>query len=302
MDSQAHDRRRLGRPTRLAIALGLIWGHLSLVSAGVFEMPSSSLRGGGLWPLMLGRWTFGLPVTLADMLSSFIQRGHVVSEAAGSAAWALPLPALIGCALAWGVVRFCGLTRLRSVTHGMAVALCLGALLSGIGVAQAHDQERAAEELFLDAMATDDQPWLVPASRAAARTLIRRYPHTRWASEAWRIAAFDAETCGDLTFARMAWREFRDCFSDDAPGYAFGSLRLAQLAEEGSTPQVAYEHYLEARRCIARAGPEFQRWVFADATTALARIAWSQGLYATAAYWKTASVHLSHTENESSEG
>jgi hypothetical protein len=293
----------LGRRNHLVVVLGLAWGHLNLVGSGLLWSlaPAGSSAPAG-W-LVMARWTLGLPLSLTTALTSL---GHGMREWAGPAqtpAWALPLPALIGCALAWGVTNLCSsTTRLRVIARGACVAFCFVAFLAALGSARAFDRERVAEGLFLDAMATNAQPWLVPSSRAAARTLIRQYPRTQWASEAWRIIALDAEVSGRRDLAQAAWCEFRDCFADDAPGHALGSLRVAQFAEESLTPQAAYQHYLEARRSMAHAGPGVQGWMNADVTGGLARIAWDEGLYATAAYWARESTQSAQTAHESTEG
>lgn len=198
---------------------------------------------------------------------------------------AIPLPALTGWALALlcaALWRHRAHTLARVGLSTMALALCF----SGVSSANAIAGERAAERLFLRMVATDAAPWNEPASRSAARTLVRRHPESRWASEAWRVVATDAELRGDLPEALDAWESFGACFGDTAiPGRALASLNVARILEKSAPADLAAMYYLRALRTLGRSNWSAQPWIAAECARGLERTSRREGLYATADYW-----------------
>jgi hypothetical protein len=183
-------------------ALGLVWGHASLAGLTVIESLLSVPGGGAIdrWALSALSWTLLLPLSVTGALA--LQSAEPLRAVAhsGLPAHLLPVPALVGLALVTRLVRLVHRSAFRGVAQ---LGLGLAIVVSGVSAAtvwSALSQERAGERLFLRMVATDARPWEVPASRSVARTLVTRYPRTRWASEAWRVLASDAEVRG-------AWRE-----------------------------------------------------------------------------------------------
>lgn len=267
--------------------IGIAWGHACLVatawiasSAGVWAGDPAALAS-----LRALEWTFMLPLSASvaavhrttSPLAMFVSDGMPVH--------ALPLPALAGCVLA---LACAALWRQR--THALArvclLAMALALCHSGVSSAHAITTERAAERLFLRMVAADTAPWEEPASRSAARTLVLRHPGSRWASEAWRVVATDAELRGDLSEALAAWESFGACFGDTAmPGRALASLNVAQILERRTPADLAAAHYLRALQTLGRGNGSAQPWIAAASARGLERISRRAGLYATADYW-----------------
>jgi hypothetical protein len=269
-------------------ALGILWGHASLAGLSVIE-PLIAVPGGGIidrWVLPALAWTLLLPLSLTGALALGSAEPLSTVAHSGLPAHLLPAPALVGLVLVTVATRLLHRSALRRLAQ---LGLGLAVVVSGVSAAVVWatlSQERAGERLFLRMVATDARPWEVPASRAAARTLVERYPRTRWASEAWRVLASDAESRGAWHEAADGWQEFGRCFGDQAvPGRALASFNVARLLEGRAPDEVVSAHYLDARRALARAGPEAQPWIAGQTARGLARLALQEGLYATSGYW-----------------
>lgn len=278
-------RAATGKPTprgsRTWIGLGLAWGHLSLLGWSLLAAlnPDSNTTVAGMW-MHIARWTAGLPVTIVAMLTA-----QTTGQPLTLPTWAWPLPALLGSAITWGISRIYRRTLSRRGAHAALAVFVSVSLISTVAVAHAADRERVAEELFFSMLETDTDPWTVPGSRAAARTLVRRYPETPWASEAWRLVAIEAEARGDTASAQRAWAAFRDCFGDADPGRALGSLRLAQLTSSEHATDIARAHYLDAYRTMSRIRSGVQGWIGTESARGLEDLARSNGQHATSLYW-----------------
>jgi hypothetical protein len=248
-----------------------------------------ALHGGGAverWALPAFAWTSLLPLSLTGVLALKSAEPLSAVVHSGLPAHMLPAPALVGLALVTVSARLLQSQSLRRVTRlGLGLVIVVSSISTG-ALWATLSQERAAERLFLRMVATDAPPWEVPASRSAARTLVARYPRTRWASEAWRVLASDAEARGSWREAADGWQEFGRCFGDRAvPGHALASFNIARLLEGRAPDEVVNGHLLDARRALARAGPQVQTWIAEAAARELARLALQEGLHATAGYW-----------------
>ena len=270
-------------------ALGLIWGHASLAGLAVIESLLAVPGGEAIdrWALSALAWTLLLPLSVTAALANQSAEPLSAVVHAGLPAHLLPVPAVVGLGLVTVSMRLLRRSAFRGLVQlGLGLAIVVSGV-SADAVWAAVSHERAGERLFLRMVATDARPWEVPASRSMARTLVARYPRTRWASEAWRVLASDAEVRGAWREAADGWQEFGRCFGDDqaVPGRALASFNVARLLEGRAPGEIVSGHYLDARRALARAGPQTQPWIAGQAARGLARLALQEGLYATAGYW-----------------
>ncbi len=269
----------------------MAWGHAAL---GALVLATSALEPGwGGWAgsraIGLLAWSALLPASIGVALATLTDDPLAAVRGSGLPWYALPAPALVGAALllGWATLARRGSLCRRVARAGLACAV-LTAILSGVGVLGAAARERSAERLFLRMTSGDDPPWQVPAARATARELAGRYPETRWASEAWRVLALDAELRGAPADAARAWRGFERCFADyELPGRALAALGLARALDGRVPADELTARYLAARHGIARAGPDTQSWIALRAAVDLARLARQGSLYATASYWES---------------
>lgn len=291
-EAVARPRARLAAPAGwVPAALGIGWGHATLVGLdAVSPLFAVATRGGVStpWPFAVLQWTLALPLTAAGAFVFGSADPLAELVAAGLPPLAMALPAVVG----WSVVTLgTRAARIRTLRVPLLVALALITAAAGASLMAATTivaRERAAERLFLEMANTDEPPWSVAASRAAARVLVGDFAGTRWTSEGWRVIANDAEARGDPGAAARAWRAFGESFPDEAvPGRAVALLSLARAVDGRAPDDVAATHYLDARRTLARAGPHVQTWIAAEAAEALERLALRQGLHATANYWAT---------------
>lgn len=270
-----------------APAAGIAWGHATLITAAAMPALAHAMpqpgHPSGVW-ITVFEWTALLPLSVTVALAAGSTE-PLAAISRGVPAYALPLPALAGCALATAVAWLARATQTRSAVLTLLTAFLATALFSAATATVSLVRERAAAELFGEAVSAATEPWRVASSRAAARTLVRRYPETTWASEAWRIIAIDAGVRGSQREEEAAWRGFRASFEPhESAGRALASLNLARLAL-GRPDDVAFGHYLTARRAVNRSGPDVQQWIALRAASELERLALRKGLYATALYW-----------------
>jgi hypothetical protein len=278
-------------------ATGVLWGHACVFAAVSTVVPLVSRAQTATAPpwLRVLEWTLMLPLSLSLALAERTLSPLEALASQGIAWPTLALPALTGSAL---VMLGDVLWRHR---YGVAARTVLAAFLitsalSGVAAARTAADEGAAEQVFMRMTADDPAPWDEPASRSAARTLVARYPESRWASEAWRVIAIDAEQRDQPNEALEAWRSFETCFDDaTASGRAVGALARARILELNGPPDVVAAHYLRALRTMERGDGTAQPWIAPESARGLARVARRSGLHATAGYW-TARVHA-HDQN-----
>jgi len=292
-------QRRLSWPR---CALGIAWGHASLVALALAAPALTQGWGGpaGRLAARLIAWSALAPASLTVAFVTHTAEPFSALARTGLPSYALPLPALLGAAGTW---CWCAVTRTGGARRRLArVLLACGlvaAVLAGAVLLDAAVKERRGEKLFMSMVAGDDPPWQLPAARARARELATRYPQTRWASEAWRVLALDAERRGSQEDAAQAWRSFEECFADeDLPGRALAALGIARALDGQVPSDETAAHYLAARHRIARAAPDTQSWIAVQAANELARLARQGSLYATASYWESrASLCDEHRPN-----
>lgn len=273
-------------------AAGIAWGHAALVAATAIPAATPGIARidhlSTAW-LLAFEWTALLPlaITMAVVAGATGTLAGVSEH--GLPLYALPLPALTGSALVVFTARLIRTPQTRPTVLPLLAALVATALFSTGAVSVSLVREHAAAQLFLEAVSTGEDPWRVASSRAAARTLVRRYPETVWASEAWRIIAIDAEVRGSRHEEAQAWRGFLASFEPyESAGRAVAALNLGRLTD-GEPYDVAIGHYLSARHAVALSGPGVQRWIASQAARELERLALREGLYATAHYWASTS-------------
>ncbi|MFU8890312.1 MAG: hypothetical protein ACNA76_01445 [Anaerosomatales bacterium] len=284
-----HGSRRGSATARWTRAFaGIAWGHACLIAASTL-VPAEGIRAGaelGSPALRVLEWTLLLPLSLsvAVVHGSASPLDAMASE--GLPLAALPLPALAGWAIVALVTALLA-TRRRAAARAVLALVLLAGCVSGVASARIAASERAAEQLFLRMVATDSRPWEDPGSRSAARTLVARHPDSRWASEAWRVIAIDAEQRGDVSGALAGWRAFAECFGDTAaPGPAFAALSVARLLEQSAPADISATHYLRAHRSIGAGEESVQAWIAPESARGLVRVSRREGLYATAWYWE----------------
>ncbi len=163
----------------------------------------------------------------------------------------------------------------------------------------AKQDSSAADRLFARMVATDELPWNVRTSRIAARTLVESYPESRWASEAWRVIALDAESRCDTGTASAAWESFAGAFEDgQAPGAAFGHYNLGRLKESGGDARGAEGHFRTAIRVIGSHESGVQTWIAADSARSIARIKRRACQWAETNAWKMRADHLARIDED----
>lgn len=181
------------------------------------------------------------------------------------------------------------------------LALVLVALVAAGAVYARHERSDAADRLYLRMVATDDEPWRVPASRVAARAIAERHPDSRWASEAWRVIALDAESRCDTPTAVAAWGSFVEFFSEArGPGIAYGQLSVARLHEADGEMRAADRHYRAALRSIASVENRMQTWIAIDAARSVARIRRGDGEWAETIAWEVRADRLARAHGRQS--
>ncbi|MDT8434731.1 MAG: hypothetical protein RQ731_08260 [Anaerosomatales bacterium] len=278
--------RTAGRGRRAAI--GIAWGQACLFAASTL-VPAQGIRAGaelGSPALRVLEWTLLLPLSLSVAAVYRTANTTEALAAHGLPQTALPLPALAGWTL---VAFFAALLASRGqmvARAALAIAVVAGCVAAGVHV-PATAEARDAEQIFLRMVKTDLNPWDDPVSRSAARALATRYPDSRWASEAWRVIAIDAERRDSVSEALAAWQSFGECFDNtSAPGRSLAALNSARLLERSAPADVAAAHYARALRSIGTGEDAVQAWIAPEAAGSLARLSQRSGLYATAAYWQ----------------
>ena len=268
--------------------LGIAWGHASAAVALRIAAAATPLGSAppDHWSVAVLAWTLLLPfsLTFGPVLQS-----HSPLHAAsvhGVPAIALPLPALTGCALVWGA----GIALRKRLARPLVIACATGAVLTGsaagLSLGSTLAGEYAAEQHFLEIVAAGTVPWSEPASLAAAHALVERHPESRWASEAWRVLAAEAELRRAIPEAIDAWRSFDGCFgSRPVPGRAFAALSIARLLDGTAPADVAADQYHAAYVLLRDGGAGSQTWVLAEAAAGLERLSHTQGRYSTARRW-----------------
>ena len=276
----------------LAIVAGLAWTQLVLALASVVVPPRLALApriaAGPFY--RVAEWTLLAPLSAAALAVS--DAGRPVSVVRPSFVIAL-LCALLatGTCLALGwLLRVGRLSRPLGVAVIVACVTAVGS--AGIVAGQLHDAE-VAERAFFALVSRVAVPSADEATVSGARAFARRYPMSRWRSEALRIVAVHASAHRRFTEAERAWREFEACFDDSsAPGVAYAEYNRAMCLEQLGRPSQAVACYRAAIGVIRSRSDGVQGWIAPDAATRIARLEDIWGMPVTAAYWKTQSQTL----------
>lgn len=287
-------RRRFRAPAHRALALvaGLAWAQIGLVAAAVLiPQPLALAPRIARGPVyMVAEWTLLAPLSSAVRIAS--AAGPAVT-AERPTLWAAALCALIATTACVSIASLLRVQRLRAVVGWtLLVAFAVSTVSAGMLASQLSDAA-AAQRTFFALVSRTARPSADEASVSAAEAFVRRYPLSRWRSEALRIIAMHAEARGRFAEAQGAWSEFESCFDDpSAPGVAYAEYSRALCFEHLGRPEQAIAHHLAAVSVIRSRTDGIQSWIAPEAAKRIAALETSASMPVTASYWKTQSQTL----------